>query len=244
MSDSDSCDPAQRRLVLRALAATAFAGGLLGRSAWAQETYSRLPVKLPPGQSIYRVAGDVRVNGAAANLRTRISAGDTIETGRDGEVAFVVGSDAILLRRDSQATMQATEQNSALLGALRLVTGAVLSVFGGGRRYTLTTPTATIGIRGTGVYLEVDPERTYFCTCYGIADVSAVNDAQSTATIASRHHDRPVYILGTGETAAFIRDAPFVNHTDQELMLIETLAGRTVPFVFPRNDYRAPRRTY
>jgi hypothetical protein len=155
-----------------------------------------------------------------------------------------VGNDAFLQRRDSQITMRATAQDSALLDALRLVTGAVLSVFGGGRRYSLSTPTATIGIRGTGVYLEADPERTYFCTCYGIAEVTAVNDAQSAATIASRHHDRPVYILGTGETAAFIRDAPFVNHTDQELMLIETLAGRAVPFVFPRNDYQVPRRRY
>ena len=41
-----------------------------------------------------------------------------------------------------------------------------------------------------------------------------------------------------------IRNAPFINHTDQELMLIETLVGREPPFVFPKSDYQGPRRNY
>ena len=243
MSDMDGADPKHRRLVVRALAAGLLAGGWFGRTANAQETFSRLPVKLPEGQSIYKISGDVRVNGNAANLRTRIAAGDTVETGRDGEVAFVVGDSAFLLRANGSMAMQAALQDSRVVAGLRLITGAMLSVFGG-RPRALATPTATIGIRGTGVYLEADPERTYFCTCYGIADVAAVSDPQSTDTIASRHHDKPVYILKDGPSTELIRAAPFVNHTDQELMLIETLVGQTVPFVFPRNDYRAPRRQY
>ena len=244
MSDSSDVDPKHRRLVMQALAAGFLAGGLFGRTASAQETFSRLPVKLPEGQSIYRISGDVRVNGNSASLRTRIAAGDTVETGRDGEAAFVVGDSAFMQRGNSSVATRAASQDSTLLAGFRLITGAVLSVFGGGGPRTLSTPTATIGIRGTGVYLEADPEKTYFCACYGVADVAAFNDPQSTDTIASRHHDRPVYILNEGQAAAFIRGAPFISHTDQELMLIETLAGRTVPFVFPRDDYKAPRRQY
>ena len=41
-----------------------------------------------------------------------------------------------------------------------------------------------------------------------------------------------------------IRSAPFINHTDQELMLIETLVGRQPPFVFPSEDYSGPRKNY
>ena len=244
MNASDDIDPKQRRLVVQALAAGLLAGGMFGRYASAQEVFSRLPAKLPDGQSIYRVSGDVRVNGNAANMRTRIAAGDTVETGRDGEVAYVVGDSAFMQRGNSSVATQAAPQDSMLLSGFRLVTGALLSVFGGGGSRRLTTPTATIGIRGTGVYMEADLEKTYFCTCYGVADVAALNDPQSSDTIAATHHDRPVYILNEGQTAAFIRGAPFVNHTDQELMLIETLAGRTVPFVFPKDDYKAPRRQY
>jgi hypothetical protein len=108
----------------------------------------------------------------------------------------------------------------------------------------MTTKNASIGIRGTGVYMESDPEQTYFCTCYGTADIASADDPTSRETVISRQHDRPLYILTGQQAGQNIRRAPFINHTDQELMLIEALVGRTPPFVFPRDDYRQPRRTY
>ena len=54
-------------------------------------------------------------------------------------------------------------------------------MFPKGRQLRLTTQTATIGIRGTGVYVEAEPSQTYFCTCYGIADVAATNDAKRSS---------------------------------------------------------------
>jgi hypothetical protein len=53
-----------------------------------------------------------------------------------------------------------------------------------------------------------------------------------------------VYVAREGAAGERIRNAPFVNHTDQELALIEALVGREPPFVFPRGTYNAPRRTY
>jgi hypothetical protein len=135
-------------------------------------------------------------------------------------------------------------ERSGLVTAMRLVTGKVLSVFGKGRPTRIVTATSTIGIRGTGVYAETDPEQTYFCTCYGVADISANNDPTSKETVVATHHDKPLYILAKGKTGANIRNAPFINHTDQELMLIESLVGRTPPFVFPLENYNAPRREY
>ena len=129
MSDADKCDPKHRRLVVQALAAGFFAGGFFGRYASAQEVFSRLPAKLPEDQSIYRISGDVQVNGNAASLRTRIAAGDTVVTGRDGEVAFVVGDSAFMQRGDSNVEMQAAPRDSLLLSGFRLITGALLSVF-------------------------------------------------------------------------------------------------------------------
>lgn len=244
MIRSDDGDPKRRRLLLQALASGFFSGGLVGRCAFAADVFSRRPSKLPEGQSIYRISGDVRVNGNTADLKTRIGPNDTLETAKDGEIVFVVGRNAFVQRGSTRVVLQGAPRQSALIDGLRLLTGALLSVFPRGRPLALTTPTATIGIRGSGAYLESDPERTYFCTCYGIADIAAANDPQSTDTVAAKHHDRPVYILRDGQPGQNIRSAPFVNHTDQELMLIETLVGRTVPFVFPKDDYRAPRRKY
>jgi hypothetical protein len=117
-------------------------------------------------------------------------------------------------------------------------------VFPSGKPVRMTTKNASIGIRGTGVYMESDAEQTYFCTCYGTTDIVAVNDPTSRETVVSRQHDRPLYILEGQQAGQNIRAAPFINHTDQELMLIEALVGRSPPFVFPRDDYLRPRRPY
>jgi hypothetical protein len=234
-------DDPRRRVLIQALAA-----GLLSSAggAAAQSIFGTLPRKLPPGQSIYRMSGPVQVNGQPATLQTRINPGDTVETSGDGELVFVVAEDAFILRGGSRVVIQVPPGNSALKTALRLVTGKLLSVFGKGRPTRIVTATATIGIRGTGAYAETDPEQTYFCTCYGVADISANNDPESRETVAATHHDKPLYILAKGASAGSIRRAPFINHTDQELALIESLVGRTPPFVFPMDIYNAPRREY
>jgi hypothetical protein len=48
----------------------------------------------------------------------------------------------------------------------------MLSVFGP-EKLTIDTPLATNGIRGTGVYVEITPYRSYVCLCYGQADLQA-----------------------------------------------------------------------
>ena len=72
----------------------------------------------------------------------------------------------------------------------------------------------------------------------------ANDDPESRDTVAATHHDRPLFIVAGQDRGRNIRAAGFRNHTDQELMLIETLVGRTPPFVFPGGAYSAPRREY
>jgi hypothetical protein len=234
-------DDPRRRILIQALAAGFFssAGGA------AAQIFGRSPGRLPSGQSIYRVSGNVSVNSQAATLQTRISPGDTVETAPNGEIIFAVAEEAFLLRGGSRMVIEKPPERSGLATAMRLVTGKVLSVFGKGRPTRIVTATSTIGIRGTGVYAETDPEQTYFCTCYGIAEIAANNDPTSKETVVATHHDKPLYILAkSSKQGASIRKAPFINHTDQELMLIESLVGRTPPFVFPLENYSGPRRDY
>jgi hypothetical protein len=231
-------DDPRRRILIQALAAGFFSSA----GSAAAQLFGRSPGPLPAGQSIYRLSGAVNVNSSPATLQTRISPGDTVETAPNGEIIFAVAEEAFLLRGGSRMVIE--QPPSGLTTALRLVTGKVLSVFGKGRPTRIVTATSTIGIRGTGVYTETDPEQTYFCTCYGVAEIGANNDPQSKQTVVATHHDNPLYILAKGKPGASIRKAPFINHTDQELMLIESLVGRVPPFVFPMQDYNAPRREY
>ena len=236
-------DP-RRRLLIQALTAGVFAGTSWGASGQVRGGFfGSRPVRLAPDQSIYRLEGAATVNGANATLQTRIGPRDTVETSKDGEIVFVVGENSFILRGGSKLELSTQRQDSPILSGLRMLTGKLLSVT---RNSSLqfTTTTATVGIRGTGIYLEADPAETYFCACYGVADVVANSDPESRDTVAAIQHDRPLYIVAGQERGRNIRPAGFRNHTDQELMLVETLVGRTPPYVFPAGAYSAPRREY
>ena len=96
-------------------------------------------------KGIHRLRGDVRVNGAAAREGMDIKGGDIITTGANSEVVFVTGKDAFLIRANSRVEAQGV-LGALVLSGLRIVTGAMLSVFSPGEKRTLTTATATIGI--------------------------------------------------------------------------------------------------
>ena len=229
-----------RRVLLRALAL----GASLGPSAALGQLLGDRPQRLPPGRSIYRLSGQVTVNGKAATLATVIRPGDRVESAKGSEIVFVIGTHAMIVRGESTLIIANPEAGeSFVVRGLQLLTGALLSV-SSGTALALSTPVANVGIRGTGFYAESQPDRTYFCTCYGVTDVVAADDPESRETIRAKHHDRPVYILGAGERGRRIRNAPFINHTDEELTLIEALVGRTPPFVFPKDSYGGPRREY
>ena len=245
MKRMDEIDDPRRLLLIRALTAGLLGTAFTGAEAITFGIFGSKPRKLPEGQSIYGLSGQVTVNDQPATLATRIKSGDTVQTAQNSEIVFVVNTHSMILESESKLIIEKPEgaAESAIIGGLRMLTGKLLSV-SRNSPMKVTSSTATIGIRGTGFYIEADPERTYFCTCYGATEVQAIDDPQSRESIATTHHDRPVYIVKDGGSGNNIRSAPFINHTDQELSLIETLVGRKTPFVFSNDSYTGPRRTY
>ncbi len=228
---NDEAEDPRRAFLLKALAAGVFAAGATP-AAWAQ-FFGRRPQKLPAGQSVYDATGAVTVNGQPATNATRIGATGSVETGRGAQLIFVVGFDAFLLRERSRLELSG---DGVLVNTMRLATGALLSVFGSGQKRVVTSTSAT-GIRGTGLYVESEPERSYVCTCYGDVQIATLADANVTERIVSKHHDAPRYV-----TQNRIEPAPFINHTDVELALIEALVGRAPPFSLFDEDYGGARR--
>jgi hypothetical protein len=185
-------------------------------------------------KGIHRVRGEVLVNGAPARAGMELRAGDLIVTGRPAELLFVTDRDAFLVRDGARVELDGQAGQLVVTG-LRVVTGAVLSVFAPGTPKQIRTPTATVGIRGTGVYVEIEVGRTYVCTCYGTADLAATADPQRyRETVTTRHHDEPRYVYAGGDQV--LANAPVINHTDDELRMLEQLVGRTPPFG-PRQGY-------
>lgn len=203
------------------LAAIAGIGPLLAamRGAFAAGSVER---------GVHSARGDARINGAPAQRGTEVRPGDILTTGRDGELVFVAARDAFLVRSDSRIEVTGRAAELALDG-LRIVTGRILSVFQPGQDKLIRTPTATIGIRGTAIYIEAEPQRTYACTCYGEAELVPVDEPKEAETVRTRHHDQPRYIYPKG-MPRMIETAPVLNHTDAELEFLEALVGRRPPF--------------
>jgi len=223
-------DDSRRQFLLRALAAGFYAASPLALA----EALGKRPYALPSGKSIYSLHGTLLVNDQPADENTLIRPDDSLRTASNSQAIFAVGHDAFILRENSELKLSS---NGALVGGMRLLSGALLSVFGKSR-HRIETPTSTIGIRGTGVYVEAKADVSYVCTCYGVTEVGSVQKPDNRETITSQHHDAPRYIAADGS----IQPAPFINHTDEELMLIETLVGRVPPFALFDDSYSGPKR--
>ena len=209
-----------------------------------QAFWGSKPDKLADDKSIFSMEGDVRVNGQRADLDTRIQGGDRVSTQDNSEVIFAVGSDSFILRSNSEMEI---DGGGFFVDTLRMLTGSVLSVFGkrsGQQQLTMSSSTATIGIRGTGVYMESEPGLTYLCTCYGQVGVYNNADLNDSELITATHHDAPKYITDKKIRGSAIRPAPFKNHTDAELKILEAIVGREVPFGIESELYKGERREY
>ncbi len=223
-------DNKRRSFLIQALTAGLFS--VAGGSAIIQPAYALGPLsrKLPPGRSIYKLDGTVLVNNKIADINTPISANSVIKTESSSQIIFAVGSDAFILRSNSELKLGGTGE---LIDAMRMFTGRLLSVFGKRvKPHNIQTQTATIGIRGTGIYIESDLDKSYVCTCYGETSITSSKDPNSSVNVKTKHHDDPFYIYSDfNKRGKIIVPAPIINHTDAELELIEQLVGRRTPFV-------------
>lgn len=202
----------QRRRLAQAAALWTATGGW--RAAQAQDA--------PPGR-VVELRGEVRRNGVRLGAQDRIAVGDRVETGPGASAVFTVGDSAFLVRENTRLSLEG--DSPAAVRLLRLLSGAVASVWNRGTDRQVITPTLTAGIRGTGVYAEVFPAqdfRSYFCNCYGTVDVSARGDR--TLSVSSYHQSF------WGEVAPkngrLLTPADAINHTDEELEFLARLINQ------------------
>lgn len=201
----------QRRSFLQAGAAWIAAGGY---GAALAQTRS----------NVVQLSGDALVNGQRLTAQQTIQPGDQIVTGPNSKLVFVIGTSAFHVRENSTLSMERS-LSAAAVGLLRLVTGAVVSVWGKGDERKIVTPTITAGIRGTGVYTEVMANqggRSYFCNCYGTVDLKAGADQ---TTSESEYHQG---FWGEVEprNGRLITPAGAFNHTDEEVEFLAQLVDQ------------------
>lgn len=211
---------ARRKTLLTLAAAGALgAGGMMGFMQRALAAGS-----LPATPGFRHIKGPVAVDNQRAAIGQVVRPGQTVTTGPGGEAAYILGSDAFLQRENTRVSFE----DSTGVATMRVITGKILSVFGKGNRQIVTN-TVTVGIRGTGCYVEAEETRTYFCLCYGDADLAPKADPKRKETLHAEHHERPLYI-GNQAGAGLISAAGLINHTDVELTMLENSLGRWPAF--------------
>jgi hypothetical protein len=205
--------------------------GALGITSIISEALAKGDV--PPG--IAKLDGSATVNGRDAKVGTPVNLGDRVATARGSQAVVVVGSDAFLLRGNTVIEVQGSQ---GILSSMLVATGQVLSVFSK-KPVAIKAATASIGIRGTGAYIEIHPGEVYFCLCYGEALVEGPGMANARE-VRTTHHETPLLLRDDGGIMK-VEPGPFQNHSDAELVMLESLVGREPPFMkdgkYPANKY-------
>lgn len=172
--------------------------------------------------NVVELRGDALVNGQKLCSDQFIQTGDHIETGPDGYLVFVMGNSAFLVRQNSRFSVERGDTLFAV-SVLRLLTGAIVSVWKKGNYRTVSTPTLTAGIRGTGVYTEaLDDGRAYFCNCYGTVELSDGNDR----TVSRSDYHQSFWAEVQPRNGRLLTPANAINHTDEELEMVAALVGQ------------------
>jgi hypothetical protein len=201
----------QRRSFLQAAAAWTAMGGFA--AAHAQQR-----------SNIVELQGDALVNGARLSPQQVIQSGDSLETGPGSNLIFVIGNSSFQVRQNSRLTVERGATLNAV-SVLRMITGAVASVWGRSGSRQIITPTLTAGIRGTGVYTEVFPAqsyRSYFCNCYGTVDMGAGPDK----AISRADYHQAFWGEVEPKEGKFLTPAKAINHTDEELEFLARLVDQ------------------
>lgn len=201
----------QRRSFLQAAAAWTAMGGFTAAHAQVRS-------------NVVELRGDALVNGQKLRPETVVQTGDSLETGPDSTLIFVIGTSAFHVRQNSRLTVERGNTLNAV-SVLRMLTGAVVSVWGKGSSRQIVTPTITAGIRGTGVYTEVFPAqnyRSYFCNCYGVVDMGAGPDK----AISRAEYHQSFWGEAEPKNGRFLTPAKAINHTDEEVEFLAELAGQ------------------
>src|SRR4051812_17033157 len=145
---------------------------------------------------VHELSGKVFLNGLPLTPQSAVQGGQTVTTGANGRVWLSVAGDAYFLRPRSELRLHSANWRESLINALRLVTRAMGATFRPGLPRSVVAQTVTIGIRGTGVYVETSPEESYACTCFGTTEMySAAGGAmmESVRVSTENHLARRIY---------------------------------------------------
>lgn len=170
------------------------------------------------------VDGEVTANGRAADTGDLLIGPTVLKTGKASTVEIIfanknifrLGADTVVKIDFGALTKTVSLEKgvfSSVLKKLAQTTGAAA--------FTLKTPTANAGVRGTSFHVTTDGTTTYFCTCNGSVALDD-NGGQNAEVLTNAHHGARVFTR-QADGSVVVTKAGLIGHTDAT---IDTLAAR------------------
>lgn len=149
-----------------------------------------------------------------------------MSTGEASSAVLLFGGDSYALK---QSTTFVLPNENLQDKSSSLVSGAILASFLPGKpRRIQINQKSTLVVRGTGVYIGIEPEMTEFCLCYGEVDLYSDKSNIHINTESKFHKD--FVILNDGEIRPAFWYERRLTHTSRQNIELEKLAGRPSPF--------------
>jgi len=193
----------------------------LGAFAFSQISYAKKK------DTIIKFEGDVLLNGKKIQTDLAVKYNDKIETKSASQAVVSLDDDIFQIRENT--IFELPSKNESKSGG-KLLAGAILASFTPGKPKSLQVENkGTIGIRGTGIYLEIEKEQTQFCLCYGKAEIVSKNNKLVTETDTKFHKD--FVMLNDGTIKPTDLSERKLNHTSRQNIDLENFAGTPSPFI-------------
>lgn len=218
--------PFSRRQFLKYTCASCALGLSLGKLAIAANNDQYL---------VQSIKGNVQVNKKDVNAGTSLNPGDSVSTAEASSAVLLFGGDSYLLK---QSTTFVLPNENLQDKSSNLISGAILASFLPGKPKRIQiNQKSNLVVRGTGVYIGIEPEMTEFCLCYGEVDLFSDKSNVKINTKSKFHKD--FVILNDGEIRPALWYERSLTHTSRQNIELEKLTSRPSPFDGGYRDFVA-----
>lgn len=189
-----------------------------------------------PRAKVSTVSGQVNLNGTQAFVGDAVPDGAVVETGKNSFCAVVFDDrNAVSIGAETRLTLSLDGPQKTI----DIVKGVVASLVrrlarvrvGKSYPYTVKTPTAICGVRGTAFFVKVEgPNRTYVCLCNGRLDLSGAAGGK-VEHLSAAHHQ--AFFVDRKGASVIMSQAPMSFHTDGDMEALGTLIGERLHWSAP-----------
>jgi hypothetical protein len=157
-----------------------------------------------------------------------VKAGDTIETAQASSCQFLIKDKNIfIIKANSKLEYNISETANDLKLVKGWFAGVTKEKFTKSGMFTISTPTAVAGIRGTSMCIKVENERSsYMCVCNGVINLKGSSETTGE-NVEAAHHKAKRFKLNQAGTLS-VEDAPMLYHNDDTLNSLAKKIGITI----------------